>query len=242
MSQRGDDTGQAALWSGDELRPTVADSCLLCCATDYLNGIGEHPREGALPRNMDELSFACLLICTEHGDKLSRNPSALLTKCRDAAYGRGMTGTYDLYPWALAIEAVNGKISSESIMVDRLVRSLAHGDSGVRGYMFELGWFSRKWLSRDESAPLLLRNVADTLGGWWLSLGLCSALFETNDEFWAYADAHTLEDERFESQYRDRLGLVRDAGLGLCLCDLYQLDSRIRKLIEDYALGLRCHE
>jgi len=226
----------------EELHATVADRCLLCCATDYLNGIGEHPSDRALPRNMDELSLACLLICTEHGDKLSRNPSAVLIKCRDATCDRGMTGTYDLYPWALAIEAVNGEISSESTMVDRLVRNLAHGDSGVRGYMFEMGWFVRKWLPRDESVPLLLKNVADTLGGWCLSLGLCSVLFESNDEFWAYADAYIPEDERFESQYRDRLQLVRDGGLGLCMCDFYQLDSRIRKLIGDYALGLRCHE
>ena len=242
MTRRGDDSGQIELCTGDGLRSTVADRCLLSSASEYLNGMGEHPRDQALPRKMDELSFACLLICTEHENKLSPSVSTLLNKCRDAARDRDTIATYDLYPWALAIEAVAGKITSESTMVDRLVGNLTHGSSSVRGFMFELGWFVRKWLPRDESAPLLLKNVAETLGVWWLSLGLCSLLFETNDEFWAYADAHILGDDRFERQYRDRLKLVRDAGLELCLCDLYRLDSRVRKLIEDYALGLRCHE
>lgn len=242
MTRQRGNPAQEELWSKAELQPTVADGCLLRCATDFLDAIEDYPRDRALPREMDELSFASLLICAEHGAKLSRNPSALLTKCRDAACDRGFTGTYDLYPWALAIEAVSGKINRESIMIGRLVRNMAHGDSGVRGFMFELGWFVRKWLPRDQVAPLLLTNVADTLGGWWLSLGLCSVLFETRDEFWAYADALVLEDDRFESQYRDRLQQVRESGLGMCLCGLYQLDSRVRTVIDGYALGMRCHE
>lgn len=242
MTRPGSNPGQEELWSKAELQPTVADGCLLRCATDYLDAIEDYPRDRALPRAMDELSFASLLICADHGDRLSRDSSALLAKCRDAAYDRGFTGTYDLYPWALAIEAVSGEINSESIMIDRLVQSMTHGDSGVRGFMFELGWFVRKWLPRDEVAPLLLKNVADTLGGWWLSLGLCSVLFETQDEFWAYADAFVLENDRFESQYRGRMQMIRDNSLGLCLCDLYRLESRVRQVIDRYALGMRCHE
>ena len=221
-------------------QPTVADKCLEHFARQFLDGCQKNPGPGPMPEWLDDISYACLMLCAEHGDKLGEDTATLLTDCHDAADKRGITGIYDVYPWLLALQAVNGTIGEECFAIERLVGNLAHGNSGIRCYMLEVGWLVRKWLPRDGAAPRLLEDVAGTLGGWWLALGLCSYLFENNDDFWAYADAYCLEEARFESQYRDRLQMVRANGLGSCRCDLHLLDSRIRGLIGDFAMGLRC--
>ncbi|MCX6344602.1 MAG: hypothetical protein NT018_05945 [Armatimonadetes bacterium] len=247
MTRCGDDLGQEALWSKSEIQPTttevhlMAEVCLLHFAYEYASGCSERTGMAPLPRWMDDHSLACLMLCEEHSDKLSSNAAIALTNSRSRAAESGGIEWIDILPWDLAVEALKASTDAPTIELESLVANLTHHNSGIRHFMFELAWILRRRLTV-HAAPLLLKNVADTLGGWWLALGLCSFLFETNDEFWAYADAYVLEDDRFESQYRDRLQLVRNAGLGMCRCDLYQLDSRIRKLIEDYALGLRCHE
>ena len=243
-TMRSDNPEQEALWGRDEIHPAtteahlVAEACLLHFAYEYVSGCSKRMAMAPLPRWMDLHSFACLMLCEEHRDKLSPNAAVALANSRSRAAESGGIEWIDVLPWDLAVEVLGVGTYDTNADLEGLVANLTHHNSGIRRFMFDLAWILRRRLTLD-AAPGLLKNVADTLGDWWLSLGLCSFLFETDDEFWAYADGYVFEDDRFESQYRDRLKLVRDAGMGMCRCDLYQLDSCIRKLIGDYALRLR---
>ncbi len=232
---------QGSLWSPKDFQQTVADASLLHFAGKYLEGCENRTGAGPLPRWMDEHSYACLLICQEHGDKLSHNAAITLANCRRAVADGCEIDWLDALPWDTAIEVLGTQTGDPTRGIDSLIANLTHHRSGIRGYMFELAWFVRDRLRTDGVANGLLRNVADTIGGWDVSLGLCSFLLDDEDRFWAFADEYQ-PDDRYADQYRDRLQTVRGVGLNVCRCSLYQLDAKIRSLIDSFAYGLRCQD
>jgi len=228
-------SSQPRLWSDADFTASVAEAALLHFTSAYLAGLREAPSDRPLERWMDEHSYACLLLCEEHGDALTQASLAALEKCRDAVSARPLLGLYDMLPWNAALHAL-GKARSAP---DRLVSVFTNGASDLRGFAFEIGWFVRRRLPVEKATEALLCNVADTLGGWDISLGLCSSLYESVDAFWATADEYQPE-PRWEGQYRDRLTLVREQGLAGCRYHLTALESRIRHLIMDFAMRLGC--
>ena len=227
------DSRQPNLWSSSDFQVTVAEAALLHFTAEYRLGLRESNPEKPLPRWMDEHSYACILLCEEHGEALTEASVTALQKCQDDVAARPML--YDMQPWNVALHA----LGKAPYALDGVVGSFTNGGSGIRAFMFEIGWFVRRRLPVEETTERLLQNVADTLGHWGESLGLCSYLFETEEQFWAFAHAYQ-PDPRFEEQYRDRLQTVRDAGLGLCRYHFALLEANIRRLIDGFALGLTC--
>lgn len=238
MSRRNSNSEQGELWRRDECLVSVADKCLFRCATGYLDGIGMVPLDTAPPKHLDDYVFACLLLCSEYGHRFTFIPHALLEMCRSTAEERDVYEPYNELPWSLAIEAVNGGIKHDGTPLRRLIESLDHPNSGVRRFMFETGWFLNRHLNAESCAIPLLGNVAGTLGSWWMSLGLYYSLFKKADDFWMQADLFAPPDPRFESQYRDRIQKAKAFGLGFCLFGFYALETRVRKLVDDTAMGL----
>lgn len=223
--------GQESLWSPDELMPTVADRALMHFADVFLEG-AKHCGDGQLPDEMEAASFAAMLVCAEHRDHITLDHEPRITQCCDAMESR-FYGHYDLLPWALASKLLRPTPEVTGL----LTRSMAHGHSSIRVYTIQLAWLVRDRLVRRRCMPLLLKNVADTLGGWMASLGLCAALYPTADEFWAAADDFVL-DADYANQYERRLAHVRESGLLATQASLLEVEARTRKTISDFALTL----
>jgi hypothetical protein len=80
--------------------------------------------------------------------------------------------------------------------------------------------------------------VADTLGYWDWSLGLCSSLFENEEQFWAFSDAFEPPQE-FLEQYRDRLKGFHEDKLRQCRYHFTELELKLRQMIDEWALSLK---
>lgn len=218
--------------------PSFADACVRHLARQYLKDCQDLPESGPLPRSMDELALACLLVCSESPETLTRYTEDVLTACRDAAPKPQWMEWLDALPWDLSRDLFLSERGEPLGALDRLTANFTHSNSGIRAFMFELGWFVRNWLDPADVAPLLLQNVADTLGYWEASLGLCCDLGWSLEAFWAFADDFAPE-AKFESQYRSRLSAVREHGIVLCRHKFFVLDMRIRRVITSFAYGLR---
>ena len=218
--------------------PSFGDGCVRHLARQYLKECQRLPGFGPLPRSMDDLALACLLVCSEIPETLMRCTEDVLTACRDAAPKPPWMEWLDALPWDLSRDLLLSERGVPMGALDTLTANFTHSNSGIRAFMFELGWFVRNWLNPAEVAPLLLQNVADTLGYWEDSLGLCCDLGWSLETFWAFADDFAPE-ARFESQYRERLSAVREQGIVLCQHKFLELDMRIRRMVTSFAYGLR---
>jgi hypothetical protein len=119
-----------------------------------------------------------------------------------------------------------------------LLENLTHRESSIRSFIFELTWFVRKRIPLEKAARALLKNGADTLGYWDWSLGLCSSLFQADEQFWTFADGFEPPHEFFE-QYHDRLKIVRDDRLLQCRYHFIDLELKLRRMIDEWAFGLK---
>jgi len=103
--------------------------------------------------------------------------------------------------------------------------------------MMEIGWIARSWLSTPEAIPLLLKNLADTLGGPFNAAGLAAAIVSTEEEFWTLA--RDFKYDRFAEQYAHRLKLLEEHGIFDIQAFFWKLEAQCRKVIGDAVLGLR---
>jgi hypothetical protein len=243
-----------------DYRVRVAESCLLQFAQYYCANCSKPWGKDSRPRSIDEASFACLLICEGYSHLLSDEAINVLLSCRKAIPSSNNPVLWlDSLPWDLAIDALrsnrgrtekqlefnySGKYlalapSGMSMSpVNFLVENLAHPDSSIRSLILELTWFVRKRIPLEKAATILLKNVADTLGYWDWSLGLCSSLFENETKFLTFSDAFEPPHPFFE-QYRDRLSSVHADRLSECRSHFIELELRLRRMIDEWALSLK---
>jgi hypothetical protein len=241
-------------------RVRVAESCLLQFAQYYCANCNKQAVRGHRSRSIDEASFACLLICEGYAHLLSDEAINTLLGCRKAIPSSNNPVLWlDSLPWDLAIDALrsnpgrtekqlefnySGKYwalapSGMSMSpVNFLVENLAHPDSSIRSLILELTWFVRRRIPFEKAARALLKNVADTLGYWDWSLGLCSSLFENETQFWAFSDAFEPPHPFFE-QYRDRLKMVHEDNLSPSRFHFVELELKLRQIIDEWALSLK---
>lgn len=228
------DIQQGVLWSETEYLPTVADRCLAHFATRFLDG-AKACGDDMLPRELDEAAFACVMLCDVYQEQLTTDHNPLLNSCCQTLMPRPFA-RLDMLPFSLCLALLRPRAE----ITEMLTRHFANGQSSIRFYAMELGWLLRRHLIGDECVSLLLKNVADTLGGWVESLALCSAIFPDEDAFWAGANAFDPE-PRFAGQYQERLARAKEFGLGACRVHFTQLESTLRKIVTDHAMTLRCH-
>ena len=238
----------------------VAESCLLQLTQYYCANCNNQSAEGSWSRSVDEASFACLLICENYASILSDEAINALLSCRKAIPSSNNPDLWlDILPWDLAIDALrsnpgrnenqlefnySGKywVLAPSGMsmspINFLVENLTHHNSSIRSFVLELTWFVRKRIPFEKTARVLLKNVADTLGYWDWSLGLCSSLFEKEEQFWTFADAFEPPHDFFE-QYHDRLKNGHEEKLMQCRYHFIELELKLRQMIDEWALSLR---
>jgi hypothetical protein len=186
--------------------------------------------------DLDDLSLACILLASEWGSRSPDTTSSDLQACLDKVAGRFWG---ELLPWQLALEFCRYNPSG-IYGLDNLTANLDHHNSCIRGWMLDLAWCVRPKLNRDQAVPKLLKNVADTLGNVEPALGLCRALFPSDEAFWVAA--YLFDAGTFSAQYRHRLELARKEGLATFQHRLEGMELRVRRLISEVALGLTPEE
>lgn len=129
------------------------------------------------------------------------------------ALSRPFYGNFDALVWRLCRSDTAGAPSRSAGMAD-LLHALTHHDSGVRGWVMNVGWMVRPWLPADEAVPLLLRNVVDTLGGVRLAMGLARGMCATDKELEAFIAGFKPPDG-FVDQFADRITRCREEDFAL---------------------------
>lgn len=86
--------------------------------------------------------------------------------------------------------------------------------------------------------PILLKNLANTLGGPFLAAGLAAEVVENHDEFLRVARGFAPPDG-FGAQYEDRLETIEEFGIVTIQAPFWKLEAECRHRFDEAALGLR---
>lgn len=227
-----------------------------------------------------DLALACLLIVAEGQQTLFLLETTLteLAECREKAASK----PWDVQlPWRIALElsGTNPEFASpehaetvsdreawlldyqaptgnEASSLHQLVTNLDHHNSSTRLGLYDVAWCVRGYLDPVEAATRLLKNVADTLGHVGEAIGLCRALYPTDESFLATANAFQVKQYAsqyqrafgshyhqeilvsFESQYQNRLTQVREKGTAVFQGHFQRMEMSLRSLISQAAQGL----
>ena len=211
---------------------SVAQVCLERLGTQYVRLCLE-TKGRMIPVEADLKSLACVLLCEEYRQYLRPKAYEVVTTCRDVSLQIGVLEWLDSLVWDCCRERLED--SWEGCGAENLLNNLAHHSSNIRSYLFDLAWLLRRRLPRESAAPLLLRNVADTIGHWALSLGLCASLFEDEEQFYAFAEKGRFGS--FQDQFEGRIKDARKYDLTEIQAPFYMFEIEVRKRIEEVALA-----
>jgi hypothetical protein len=209
---------------------TIGERTMLCLAAEYIKQIEE--LAGAItPRTVDEITFACLMLCQDYGIRPTAEITRCITACREVS-----ANEIEKLPWDLMASCIEPQVGSESF--DKLQANLSVGRSARRAYMLDLAYFLRCRMSR-KATDELLKNVSDTVAYWENSLGLCAYFYDEINEIWAVAESYIPEHSDAIELYQDRLKWVKQRGIGVCTYYFASLEKDVRKVILDIALRLQ---
>ncbi len=138
------------------------------------------------------------------------------------------------------LEFLDKKLNGDSETLKEFIRNFNHSDLTVRSYMLLMGWIIRASLPRKSVCPPLLENLAGSLTLWGMCAGLCYAMFDSFEDFQDYIFNYRVTEKKYEDQYKERIGLIRDNGIEFFTNQLYAKENDIRSVAGDYAMGLRC--
>lgn len=219
---------------------TVAQACLERLGQQYVRQCLEHHGEGPIPREADVASFACWHICEARTPIQNARAAKVIAACRAIALKTGRVGWLwlDALIWDLCAERVEG--AGERGATDCLVNNLTHHSSCIREFLYDLAWIVRGSFSLDVAGPLLLKNVADTLGGWGRAFDLCAAMCEDPDAFFSLG--HEYSFGKFQEQYETRIKYAEDHGLEAFLASFYRLENEVIGRIQSVALELPTYD
>jgi hypothetical protein len=217
--------------------PIVAERAFLVLARKWQEDVQVVDKNTALPRAIDQLALSCLLLAVEWGDKFTDVAREQMETNREMTAVRREPSWYDQLPWELCQVPFMMVSPPETVAVERLTVNLDHHSGSIRCWMMEIGWIARSWLSTPEAIPLLLKNLADTLGGPFKAAALAVALVSTPDEFWTLA--RDFKYDRFAEQYAHRLKLLEDHGILDIQMSFWHLEAQCRNVIADAVLGLK---
>jgi len=203
--------------------PTVGERTFVALARrwqDELEQEGE-PFGGSL--STYELELSCLVLAVDGGREFTAVAENQILSNEQIA----SANPPERLLWRLCRSLVNPEVSHP---LDTLIGWLGHPSSSIRNYMVGIGWIMRTSLDASRAVPVLLKNLADTLGGPFESAGLAAALIRDEDEFWTVAQTFR-PPQGFEEQYKDRLQLMRQEGVLSCQAPLWALEAESRRRV-----------
>lgn len=194
-------------------------------------------RDRFLPRFLDEMALAALLLAVEHGSSFSRAASSEAHQNAVACEGRLLSWVAQ-FPWQLSASFCDGLIDRAPL--ERLVCSLDHQQSSVRLWVLQVAWMVRRDLAPHGALRPLLESVAFALVGVEAAWGLAGELFDQEDDF--VREAAAFEPQNFSEQYADRVSSLQKEPLVVTQADFWWIESRCRRLITETAFSLSFSE
>jgi len=187
-------------------------------------------QNGARRRNESragDLLLAALLLAREDSQCLEGRPELVF----EAVELCGQQ--VDSYLDRLPLQAIQGywlpgKPYPE--VVEGISCNLDHHNSSIRVWFHHVAWMMRPDLNVERVRPLLLKNLANMLGGVAESAGLLANLHPDKSILDAAADAFVPPDG-FEDQYRSRLACIREEQWNAQPLNLWVAENDARKLI-----------
>ena len=217
--------------------PTVGERAFLLLARQWYKEILSTDKSKTLPISMDYLGLASILLAVEWGRDFTNVARDQIDINREAIKDRGVLPWVDQISWQIC-QASLEKTPSKSETVEQLIANLDHHNSSIRCWMLEIGWFIRHWLDASKAIPLLLKNIADTIFGPFMSAGLAAGIAVTEEEFCALAQEFN-PPSNYEAQYRDRMKQVEELGILEIQSHFWKLETECWKVISQTVLGQR---
>lgn len=186
--------------------PTIAERAFIELSRAWLTAAKKTPNDAALPRDADIKALSCIMLSVEWGKSFTEVARSQMESNRYAAEIRRKLSWADELPWKLCSNSnLVNPMASEAFY--QLHANLDHHNSSIRGWMMEMAWCSFPFLNSEYALDKLFKNIADTLGGVDLAVGLASRFFSNTDDFMTAAQAFKPTD--FEDQYQDRLKIIK---------------------------------
>ena len=214
--------------------PVSAGDCALHFAGTFRLRYWEMGSPNRTTQELDTLCLACLLLIADYGVRPNAPLIQELKKCIECLQTFEAWRYFDALPFRICLEL----LAQPQYGLDILKENFTHHNSGIRDWMFTLGWFARKHLAfqPDDSLDVpfsLLKNVEDTLGHWDKSLALYRALCPDRESFWRVTGDY--EAEKMPEQYAQRMAWAREhIGEIEEHPDLIAHEIAVRRLITDY--------
>jgi hypothetical protein len=217
-------------------KPTVAERAFLVLARRWHDGFAVVDMNHAPPRDVDEVALACVLLAVEWGSDFTAVARNQCELNRELGSKREVPWI-DCLPWELC-EASWAADPRDTGAVETLTANLDHHNSALRGWCMELAWMCRPWLEKLVCTLSLLKNVADTLGGVEVAMGLARGLCSSDEELNEFIAAYEHQPpDRFANQFAERIKAFRDVGFFLTQIHHLDLECRCRRMIEGAVLG-----
>ena len=216
--------------------PTVAERVFVELSREWFAIAKNTPKDRALPRDADLLTLACIMLAVEWGKTFSEVANAQMGINRAFAENRRQPSWHDVLPWDLSVIVYLLDITHSEPM-QMLLANLDHHNSSIRCWMMEIAWFAFPRLNSEMALEKLFKNIADTLGGVDLAIGLASRFFSNTDDLMAAARAFKPTD--FEDQYQSRLKVIEENGAQSFQSSLWKTEACCRKNIQEAIFGFR---
>jgi len=214
----------------------LAEQAFLALARKWRDIAAKSGPDCALPEQADTAALACLLLAVEWGKQFTE---AVNLQCEENQRLADSRWTVPTVPSIARLEALVWRLCrsgmagapSRTAEMDELLNAFTAPKSDFRWWTMRQGWMVRSWLPADEAVPLLLKNVADTLGGVRLAMGLARGLCATDEELEAFIAGYE-PPNGFAAQFADRIKMFREEGFALSQMEFWELESRCRRMIE----------
>ena len=221
-------------------RPVVAERAFLALVRSWNHEVDQEESLRRLSADWRRCELACVLVAHEYGPAFTAVARREISDTCERVHtlSPGSTGWIDLVSWHLCESSTRPEHFSESGGVRSLLRGLGHHSSSIREWMMDLAWMVRNRLPPDEAVPILLRNLADKLGGPFRGAGLAAAICADKNDFLRRARDFD-PPERFSSQYSRRLESLEELGLLTAQASFWRLEVYCRRQIEQGVLAQR---
>ena len=215
----------------------AVDQTLIALALKWRAVTAKAKQDRSMLEDADMLAFSCLILAAEWGDHLTESVNPVLEE-NEKLINVEWTIYSDIEKlvWRLCRRDKEAESMLDLAMESLIEYYLTHHNSAIRIWAMEVGWMIRPWLPAHTVVPLMLKNVADTIGGVRLAMGLALGLCTTEIALETFITEYEPE-ESYMKQYANRIELFRKEGFFLSQTSLLGLECRCRQIIEREILG-----
>jgi hypothetical protein len=222
---------------GFSVTPPLAERAFLVLARNWAAQYKEQGNPARMTRELRAIELACLLLSVEWGREFTVVATRQTEKNRAIAARHRECSWHCTISWRLC-EAARLLNPENTIVANELLVNLDHGKSDIRCWMMELAWVVRDWLPFGEVMERLLDNIASTLAGSEMAVGLARMLCMSDQVLEANIQTfHT--DPVYAQQFENRVARAKELGYANFEKSFWETEAICRRLVEKAILGDR---